>query len=105
MKPMICTIRSGIRRRRRPTSTSCGSVVAASVRDARTPSVPLTTSAQAAHRPGSETDRPSTVVRGPSAMKGTAQANSTNGVSMSIRLARWRTGTPLTATTADRSSR
>ncbi len=88
MKPMICTIRSGIRSRRRPARTATGSVVAARVSEASTPRVPLASSPQAASRPGSETETPSTSVCGPVATNGTSSANSTNGVSTTIRLAR-----------------
>ena len=88
MKPMIWTIRSGIRSRWRPRSTSCGSVVAARVNEASTPSVPLTSSATPACRPGSETVRPSTSVRGPWAMKGMSRAKTANGTSITIRGAR-----------------
>ena len=55
MKPMICTSRSGSRSRCRPRSTSSGSVVAARVSEARTPRVPLTSSAGRGHEPGSDT--------------------------------------------------
>ena len=52
MKPMICTSRRGTRSRSSPASRSRGSVVAARVRLASTPSVPLASSAQAAEQAG-----------------------------------------------------
>ena len=85
MKPMICTISSGIRSRRRPISTSLGSVVAARVSDDITPIVPLATRPHAASRPGSETLRPRTSVRGPVATNGISTANTRNGTSITIR--------------------
>ncbi len=85
MKPMICTTRSGIRSRWRPRSRSCGSVVAARVSEARTPMVPLTSSAMPATSPGSETVTPRTSVRGPWAMKGIRTAKTANGTSTTIR--------------------
>ena len=88
MKPMICTSRSGIRRRRRPSRTSWGSVVAASVSEASTPSEPLASSANAASSPVSETVNHSTSVCGPVATNGTRIAKSTNGSSITIRLNR-----------------
>ena len=85
MKPMICTTRSGIRSRWRPRSRSCGSVVAARVREASTPMLPFTSSAMPATRPGSETLMPRTSVRGPWEMKGISTAKIAKGTSTTIR--------------------
>ena len=86
MKAMICTSRLGSRSRSSPASRSCGSVVAARVRLASTPRVPLASSPQAASSPDSLSDRPSTSVRGPWATNGSSTAKSTNGTSTTIRL-------------------
>ncbi len=58
MKPMICTSRCGTRSRSSPASRSRGSVVAARVRLASTPSVPLASSPHAASRPYSASGQP-----------------------------------------------
>ena len=63
-------------------------MVAARVSDASTPSVPLTARPHAATSPGSETVTPSTSTCGPVATNGTSAANTRNGTSMTIRLAR-----------------
>ena len=105
MKPMICTSRLGTRSRSSPASRSRGSVVAASVRLASTPSVPLASRAQAAARPDALTATPSRSTRGPVAMNGISTANTTNGTSTTIRLRRYVAGTRLTATTATSSRR
>ena len=105
MKPMICTSRFGTRSRSSPASRSRGSVVAARVRLASTPSVPLTSSAHAAVRPGWLTATPSTSTRGPVAMNGISSAKTTNGTSTTIRLRRYVAGTRLTATTATSTAR
>ncbi len=51
MKPMICTSSDGTRSRVSPCSSAWGSVVAARVRLATTPSVALTSSLAPACRP------------------------------------------------------
>ena len=88
MKAMICTSRSGSRSRSRPASSSCGSVVAARVRLARTPRVPLASSPHAASSPDSLSVSPSTSACGPWATNGSSTAKSTNGTSTTIRLRR-----------------
>ena len=85
MKPMIWTTSSGTRSRCSPRSRSCGSVVAARVREARTPMLPLISRARPATRPGSDTVTPQTSVRGPWEMKGMSTAKTTNGSSTTIR--------------------
>ncbi|MDF2708258.1 MAG: hypothetical protein K0R62_3910 [Nonomuraea muscovyensis] len=85
MNIAICTSRAGSRSRCAPSSTARGSVVAASRIEATTPSVALARMFHAAHRPGTLSDRPSTVVRSPSPMIGMRKANSTNGTSIAIR--------------------
>ena len=58
-------------------------------RPATTPSVPLTSSPQAAEQARlAETLRPRTSVRGPVAMNGSSSAKTTNGISTTIRCAR-----------------
>ncbi len=88
MKPMICTSSWGRCSRSRPASSACGSVVAARVRLASTPSVPLASSAPALSSPDSLRLRPSTSVRGPWATNGSSSAKTTNGTSTTIRLRR-----------------
>ena len=88
MKPMICTSCVGTRSRSSPASRSRGSVVAARSRLASTPRVALVTSAPAATRPGSLRPRPSTSTSGPVATNGSSAANTSTGVSTTIRRAR-----------------
>ena len=85
MKPRICTSWRGTRSRSSPASRSRGSVVAARVRLATTPSVPLASSPHAASRPSSARDSPSTSTRGPVATNGISSAKTTNGTSTTIR--------------------
>ena len=87
MKDMMSTSSAGIRSRRSPAITCCGSVVAARVSEAITPRVPLASRPQAESSPGSDTATPSTSVRGPVATNGIRTANSTNGTSITIRRA------------------
>src|SRR5690606_7140656 len=85
MNMVICTSRSGTRSRCAPTSRSRGSVVDASRIEAVTPSVALARMFQAAQRPGTLSESPSTSVRSPSPMTGMRKANSTNGSSITMR--------------------
>ncbi len=64
MNPAISTIGRGTCSWRSPRSSSVTGVVAASVVAATTPSVALASTFHAAHRPGSESDTPSTSTRG-----------------------------------------
>ena len=101
MNDMICTSCWGSRSRSRPSSSSCGSVVAARVRLASTPRVPLISSAMPASRPCWLTLTPSTSVCGPVATNGSSTAKRTNGTSTTARLSRYVGGTrEMTTTTA-----
>lgn len=83
---------------------ACGRVVAASIVAAVTPSVPLASSAQAAHSPASESCSPATATRGPVATNGISRANTTNGASMAQPVTRRRAGTPTATTTTASTS-
>jgi hypothetical protein len=81
-----------------------GSVVAASRIEAATPSVALARMFQAAQRPGTLSESPSTVVRSPSPMTGMRNANNTKGTSIAIRRPMYVPGTRAATATAPSST-
>ena len=87
MNPVIDVNTDGRCRRSKPRRKSGTGVVAARITLAATPIVPLIRMFHIAHRPSTDSDRPSTSIRSPWPTSGRNTANSTNGTSITRRLA------------------